>query len=82
MLAPPPLLDPDATAGVNKDLRRLGRLLSVARDAEVVREPGGRPRLVLHGGVAEEASAQGIATWHLSLSHDGGIATAVVVAES
>ena len=51
-------------------------------DAEVVREPGGRPRLVLHGGVAEEASAQGISTWHLSLSHDGGIATAVVVAES
>ncbi|MCY1159041.1 MAG: hypothetical protein MOP51_2065 [Citricoccus sp.] len=33
-----PLLDPDATAGVNKDLRRLGRLLSVARDAEVVRD--------------------------------------------
>ena len=51
-------------------------------DAEVVREPGGRPRLVLHGTVAEEAGAQGIATWHLSLSHDGGIATAVVVAES
>ena len=51
-------------------------------DAEVVREQGGRPRLVLHGGVAEEAAAQGIATWHLSLSHDGGIATAVVVAES
>jgi len=33
-----PLLDPDATAGVNKDLRKLGRLLSVARDAEVVRD--------------------------------------------
>ena len=51
-------------------------------DAEVVREDGGRPRLRLHGGVAEEAAAQGISTWHLSLSHDGGIATAVVVAES
>ena len=50
-------------------------------DAEVVREQSGRPRLVLHGGVAEEAAAQGISTWHLSLSHDGGIATAVVVAE-
>jgi holo-[acyl-carrier protein] synthase len=32
--------------------------------------------------VAEEAESQGIGTWHLSLSHDGGIATAVVVAES
>ncbi|MCW2713295.1 MAG: putative holo-ACP synthase [Frankiales bacterium] len=52
------------------------------RDAEVVREPSGRPRLVLHGGVAAEAAAQGIATWHLSLSHDGGVATAVVIAES
>jgi holo-[acyl-carrier protein] synthase len=51
-------------------------------DAEVVREPGGRPRLVLRGTVAHEATAQGISTWHLSLSHDGGIATAVVVAES
>jgi holo-[acyl-carrier protein] synthase len=51
-------------------------------DAEVVRDPSGRPRLVLHGDMADEAAAQGIATWHLSLSHDGGIATAVVVAES
>ncbi len=52
------------------------------QDAEVVSDPGGRPRLVLHGGVAEEAASQGISTWHLSLSHDGGIATAVVVAEA
>ena len=50
-------------------------------DAEVVRDPSGRPRLRLHGGVAEEAASQGITAWHLSLSHDGGIATAVVVAE-
>ena len=52
------------------------------RDAEVVSDPSGRPRLVLHGGVADEASAQGITTWHLSMSHDAGVATAVVVAES
>ena len=52
------------------------------RDAEVVCDPSGRPRLVLHGGVAEEATAQGITAWHLSLSHDGGVATAVVIAES
>ncbi len=51
-------------------------------DAEVIREDDGRPRLALHGGVAAEALAQGISSWHLSLSHDGGIATAVVVAES
>jgi holo-[acyl-carrier protein] synthase len=52
------------------------------RDAEVVTDPSGRPRLVLHGGVAEQAAAQGITAWHLSLSHDGGVATAVVIAES
>jgi holo-[acyl-carrier protein] synthase len=52
------------------------------RDAEVVTDDTGRPRLRLHGGVAEEAESQGISTWHLSLSHDAGVATAVVVAES
>jgi len=52
------------------------------RDAEVVAGPRGRPVLALHGGVAAEALAQGISTWHLSLSHDGGMATAVVVAEA
>jgi holo-[acyl-carrier protein] synthase len=52
------------------------------RDAEVVSDSSGRPRLALHGGVAEEAHSQGISTWHVSLSHDGGVATAVVVAES
>ena len=52
------------------------------RDAEVVTDDSGRPRLRLHGGVAEEAEAQGISAWHLSLSHDAGVATAVVVAET
>ena len=52
------------------------------RDAEVVVGERGRPLLALHGAVAAEAEAQGIAAWHLSLSHDGGIATAVVVAET
>lgn len=52
------------------------------RDAEVCAGERGRPVLALHGGVAAEAAAQGIRVWHLSLSHDGGIATAVVVAES
>jgi len=52
------------------------------RDAEVVRAESGRPGLHVHGTVAEEAKAQGIRTWHLSLAHDGGVATAIVVAES
>ncbi|MGR7023921.1 holo-ACP synthase [Geodermatophilus sp. URMC 62] len=50
-------------------------------DAEVVVGDRGRPHLDVRGTVAERAAALGISTWHLSLSHDGGIASAVVVAE-
>ena len=51
-------------------------------DAEVVNEDSGRPRLVITGAAREAAEALGIASWHVSLSHDGGIATAVVIGES
>jgi holo-[acyl-carrier protein] synthase len=51
-------------------------------DAEVVTQESGRPVLRLGGDVADAATSQGIRAWHLSLSHDGGIATAFVVAES
>lgn len=50
-------------------------------DAEVVRNAAGRPFLHVHGTVAAEAERQGIAAWHLSLSHDGGLCVAMVVAE-
>lgn len=50
-------------------------------DAEVVNEDNGRPRLVVTGSAAEAAGALGITAWHLSLSHDGGVATAVVIGE-
>ena len=52
------------------------------KDAEVVTEDNGRPRLVITGAVLEAATALGITTWHVSLSHDGGIATALVIGES
>jgi holo-[acyl-carrier protein] synthase len=50
-------------------------------DAEVHRGPEGRPHLQVSGTVAEQVTAAGITTVHLSLSHDAGIASAVVVAE-
>jgi len=50
-------------------------------DAEVVSEPSGRPVLVVRGTVAARAAELGVERWHLSLSHDGGIAQAVVIAE-
>jgi holo-[acyl-carrier protein] synthase len=33
------------------------------------------------GTVASAATDRGVRRWHLSLSHDGGIASAMVVAE-
>jgi holo-[acyl-carrier protein] synthase len=51
-------------------------------DAEVVTQESGRPVLRVAGSVAEAADALGVRAWHLSMSHDAGIATAVVVAES
>jgi holo-[acyl-carrier protein] synthase len=51
------------------------------RDAEVRRHGSGRPELLVTGTVAAYAAELGVRTWHVSLSHDAGIASAVVVAE-
>ena len=51
-------------------------------DAEVVSESSGRPRFELRGTVAARAAELGVSAVHLSLSHDAGIASAVVVLES
>ncbi len=50
-------------------------------DAEVIKEEGGRPRFVLTGTVLASAQALGATDVHLSLSHDAGIASAIVVLE-
>ena len=50
-------------------------------DCEVVSDPDGRPWLTVSGTVAAAAKACGVSRWHLSLTHDGGIASAMVVAE-
>ena len=51
------------------------------RDAEVHRGDDGRPHLSMTGTVAARAEALGVRAIHLSLSHDAGIASAVVVVE-
>jgi len=50
-------------------------------DAEVVVRDGGRPHLEVRGTVAAAAARLGVTHWHISLSHDAGIASAVVIAE-
>jgi holo-[acyl-carrier protein] synthase len=50
-------------------------------DAEISSDASGRPHLAVTGTVAERAAALGVTRWHVSLSHDGGIASATVIAE-
>jgi holo-[acyl-carrier protein] synthase len=50
-------------------------------DAEVLVDASGRPILTVKGTVAAQAAQLGICNWHVSLSHDGGIASAIVIAE-
>ena len=51
-------------------------------DAEVCSDDAGRPSLVVRDTVAERAATLGVTRWHVSLSHDGGIAAATVIAEA
>jgi holo-[acyl-carrier protein] synthase len=50
-------------------------------DIEVARERGQAPRLVLHGASAAIAEQRGIASIHITITHDAGLAAAVAVAE-
>ena len=50
-------------------------------DAWVEVEASGAPRLVVTSRARELAVDRGVVRWHLSLSHDGPVAVAMVVAE-
>ena len=50
-------------------------------DAEIVTDQAGRPHLKVSGTVAAAATRLDVSQWHISLSHDAGIASAVVIAE-
>jgi holo-[acyl-carrier protein] synthase len=50
-------------------------------DAEVVKDSDGRPSFVVIGSVAALIERLGVTDVHLSISHDAGIASAMVVAE-
>lgn len=51
-------------------------------DAWVENGEHGSPRLTVRGSVAARANELGVGRWHVSISHDGGIATAFVIAET
>lgn len=50
-------------------------------DIEVVREPDGRPTILLHGKGATAATAAGVTRVHLALTHTRELAIAQVVLE-
>lgn len=50
-------------------------------DATVLRVAGARPEVEIRGTVAARAAELGVDRFHLSLSHDAGIASAVAIAE-
>jgi holo-[acyl-carrier protein] synthase len=62
--------------------KALGAPVGLAwHDAEVHSGDDGRPHLTMRGTVAARAAALGALRSHLSLSHDAGIASAVVILE-
>jgi holo-[acyl-carrier protein] synthase len=52
------------------------------RDPVVNRTSSGAPRLTLTGAAASRASALGVRSTHLSITHAAGVAVAVVILES
>ncbi len=51
-------------------------------DAEIRKEHSGNPQFELRGSVLAKADVLGVGQVHVSLSHDAGIASAVVILES
>ncbi|GAB2452396.1 holo-ACP synthase [Xylanimonas ulmi] len=52
------------------------------QDCTVRRTVGGPPQVELRGTVLARAQALGVTRWHVSISHDAGIASALAIAES
>jgi holo-[acyl-carrier protein] synthase len=62
--------------------KALGAPAGLAWTDVIVRvEASGRPSLEILGTVAKAAADLGVTAWHVSISHDGGLAVAMVVAE-
>lgn len=51
-------------------------------DCQILTDATGRPHLEITDTVAEAAVKLGVQHWHLSLTHDGPVAIAYVIAES
>lgn len=64
-------------------IKALGGVQGVRwHDLEVVAGDSGDPSFAVHNAAADIVAARGVTRLHLSMSHDGGVACAFVVAES
>jgi len=52
------------------------------QDIEILHAPGGEPGVVLHATGLAVAQAKGLVEWSVSITHEGGMAAAVAVAQS
>jgi holo-[acyl-carrier protein] synthase len=50
-------------------------------EVEVRKAPSGRPRLELRGAALALTRKSGVERWHVTITHDAGIAAAVVILE-
>ena len=84
--------EPERSLGLNSLAARFAAKEALAKalgapvglcwtDANVLSGDDGRPRLRIWGTVQARANALGVQDLHVSLSHDAGIASAVVIAE-
>ena len=62
--------------------KALGGRTNRWHDVIVERNGAGRPNLELHGEALRLAREAGADRWHVSITHDGGVAAAVVVMET
>jgi holo-[acyl-carrier protein] synthase len=51
------------------------------QDVTVAKDALGKPHLEISGATKERSEQMGITSWHLSITHDGGMACAFVIAE-
>jgi holo-[acyl-carrier protein] synthase len=51
------------------------------QDVTVAKDALGKPHLEISGATKARCEQMGISSWHLSITHDGGMACAFVVAE-
>ncbi len=51
------------------------------QDCSIIKNQAGDPQIHVVGTVAEASAQRGITSWHLTMSHDGDMAIAMVVAE-